>query len=360
MTKTFDGSGPSLFVTGSSRSGTELLRSLLNRHPEVHIAAETHYFEDLRPRLEGRDAATTRVLALDYFAALRGSAYGLGGAEAHVPRDRAVSELVAEAGPEAGGDALFRAHCRIAAREAGRPRPCLWGEKTPRHVFSGAEILETLPEARIVHMLRDPRAVAASYRDWENHWYDDCPTPEALRTALDREARRVRATRSATLQALSWRAATAAALALRKRYGSERVRIQGFEALIACPEAEIAELCAFAGLSQAPGMDQVGRVNSSYGGVGEGTGMDAEVTERWRGRLSPAEVWWIEKLTDPPARRLGYALEGGSAHLGFAAAEIVRTALRLPGMMAANWGRSGHHAKATWTRIRAVAGNFRL
>ena len=45
-----------VFVAGPSRSGTALVRSLLNGHPDVHIASETHFFDDLRRRVpvEGR------------------------------------------------------------------------------------------------------------------------------------------------------------------------------------------------------------------------------------------------------------------------------------------------------------------
>ena len=42
-----------IFVVGASRSGTNLVRALLNAHSTLWISAETHYFDDLRPRLPG-------------------------------------------------------------------------------------------------------------------------------------------------------------------------------------------------------------------------------------------------------------------------------------------------------------------
>ncbi len=350
--------GPALFVTGSARSGTELLRAVLNRHPRVHIAAETHYFEDLRPRLPDGDAAAARRLALAAFAGLRGSAYGLDGAEATIPPDRARADLLAEAGAQASGDALFHAHCRIAARDAGRPDPDLWGEKTPRHVFAGDRILAAFPQARIVHMLRDPRAAVASYRDWTNHWYDGRAVPEPLGAALAAEAARVAATRSITVQALMWRAAADAARALRARHGPDRVRIQSFEALLANPAEEIAALCAFAGLEPAPGMDRIGRVNSSYGPRSDAGGFEPAAATDWRARLAPAEIWWVERLTGAEAR--GYPRESRRAYPGFALVELARTARRLPAMAAANRHRAGHHAGMIMARVRPLLGNPRL
>jgi len=46
----------------------------------------------------------------------------------------------------------------FAARE-GKPR---WGEKTPAHIHRLREILSAFPKARIIHIVRDPRAVVVS------------------------------------------------------------------------------------------------------------------------------------------------------------------------------------------------------
>ena len=37
------GSKPPVFIVGSPRSGTSLLRNMLNRHPSLAICAETHF-----------------------------------------------------------------------------------------------------------------------------------------------------------------------------------------------------------------------------------------------------------------------------------------------------------------------------
>ena len=43
-----------LFICGPSRSGTTVVLSLLDAHPDVAVAPETHYFDDLRVRLAKR------------------------------------------------------------------------------------------------------------------------------------------------------------------------------------------------------------------------------------------------------------------------------------------------------------------
>ena len=44
-----------IFIVGTSRSGTSMMRDIVARHPDVWIGGETHYFDDLRVRLRGRD-----------------------------------------------------------------------------------------------------------------------------------------------------------------------------------------------------------------------------------------------------------------------------------------------------------------
>ena len=52
-----------VFVVGPTRSGTDMMRELLTRHQSVSIAAETHYFDDIRTTIDS--PSTTRVAAPD-------------------------------------------------------------------------------------------------------------------------------------------------------------------------------------------------------------------------------------------------------------------------------------------------------
>ena len=64
---------------------------------------------------------------------------------------------------------------RLARRKFGAP----WGWKEPRTTLFAAAWLEVFPEARIVHMVRDPRAAAMSIRQRELAFraHGDPPTP---------------------------------------------------------------------------------------------------------------------------------------------------------------------------------------
>ncbi len=332
-----------VFIIGSARSGTELMVQILNRHPHVMIAAETHYFDDLRPRIgaaaQQMPDAGRRAMAEAYFSRLRNGAYGLHGTE-HVQGSPAP---VAEEDPDHTGiDALFHQHCLGQARQHGKDVKNLriWGEKTPRHVFCLPEIDLAFPKARFIFMQRDPRAVIASYRDWQNHFIDPANARPSLRSALAAEEIRVQRSFSIGIASLMWRAAQRAAFCGQKRLGPERLRIQKFEDLLAEPQQQIAQVCDFLGIAPCADMQAVGRINSSYG-HDRLAGIDASTATAWQRRISDHESWIIERLCSRPMTAGGYLPFAKRVHPIALAAEIARTGARIPLAFVANRHRMG-------------------
>lgn len=349
---------PSVFVVGASRSGTELLRAVLNGHPAVRIARETHYFDDLRPRLTGGGPATPdaaeRAHILARFAVLNAGAYGYGDvrfetdpAEGTTALDQAAAALAPSA------DAIFAAHC--AGPDLSRIGPQrIWGEKTPRHIFRGAEILTALPGARLIVAVRDPRGAAASYRDWTNRWFDGTDMTAGIAQAVATEERRVRQSWSLTLSALLWRSAMTTAHRLRDEFGPDRVHLLRFEDLVTCPDQTIAALCAFLKLPVDPGMANVTVVNSSYIGRDRQGGFRAEAAARWQRALSPAEQRHIGRVCGSMMQRMGYVENAGNGHYAFSAVEFLRFGLALPRAIFANRKRIGNLPQAILARCGGI------
>ena len=290
-----------IFVVGASRSGTNLVRAVLNAHSTLWISGETHYFDDLRPRLPGNGteplAGEDRERCERYFLALSHRAFGQAGdpSESRFDRDE-LRALARELG--GSGDAYFEALCRLRAAHHGRER---WGEKTPRHVYRIDELLTAFPEAKVVCLVRDPRAVVASYKDWHG-----AAARRGVTETSELEADRERSRRSynAVLMSLLWRGVVRASFAALERHGPERVQIQRFERLAASPEDEVRALCDWLGLDYQPALLQIPVVNSSYATSGEG--VSSEPVERWRERLSPAEVGIVQSVCEPLLSELGY------------------------------------------------------
>jgi len=140
--------GP-VFVVGAGRSGTTLLRLMLDAHPSFALPPESHFVVALaspRLRLENRpDVALERVLEHPRFVRW------------DLDADR-VRAAVAERRPAALPD-LLRIVFETYADAHGKPR---WGDKTPGYVAHLPLVAKYFPDARFVHIIRDGRAVAAS------------------------------------------------------------------------------------------------------------------------------------------------------------------------------------------------------
>jgi hypothetical protein len=341
--------GPILAV-GPSRSGTSVVREILNRHTGVWIVRETHYFDDLRTRFAGRERGPLsddeRRSCEDYFLKIGHRAYG---AESDPEQSLVARADLAALAEELGGgpDAHFEAFCRLDAVSHGRT-DVRWGEKTPRHVFRIAEMLAAFPSARIVCLIRDPRAVVASYRDWtrRKELSPDLDTPWTA------DRRRARRSYHVVLGSLMWRAATNAAIAAQRSFGSDRVYHLRYEGLLTEPEACVRGLCSWLDLEYQPSMLDVPLVQSSYRAGGDSRGISTEPLERWRERLSPVEIAAVQSTCGTVMRGLGYEPEpraGGPFRVA-AAYLTLPTAVARAGL--ANRSRMGRAGSYFMRRLR--------
>ncbi len=139
---------PVPFIVGVGRSGTTMLRLMLDAHPDLAIPPETHFVPDLIEAIEdggGPDRAVEVMQSVRQWGDLQ--------MEPVEVRER--FERVSDWNP---GEAL-RAFYEIYRERQGKPR---WGEKTPAYVRKMRRIEKALPEARFIHVIRDGRDVALS------------------------------------------------------------------------------------------------------------------------------------------------------------------------------------------------------
>lgn len=138
------------FIVGTPRSGTTLLAELLARSADVHVTAETHFFR-LRCRSVREASGPLAPGAAERVRDELRSALEL-------PRDEAAAPSATD---ELRPAAIVRRAFAAAARLSGR---ALLVEKTPDHALRWRAILHCFPAARFVHLVRDPRDVALSWR----------------------------------------------------------------------------------------------------------------------------------------------------------------------------------------------------
>jgi len=143
---------PVPFVVGMNRSGTTLLRMMLDAHPDLTIPPETHFVPDLIKAAREDDATPESALEAMKSAREWGD-FGFSDEEM-LGRLRALPEI--KPGP------AVRTFYAAYTEEQGKPR---WGEKTPTYVQKMKLIQRAIPEARFVHVIRDGRDVALSVLD---------------------------------------------------------------------------------------------------------------------------------------------------------------------------------------------------
>lgn len=339
-----------------------MVRSILNGHPKVHLTGETHYFDDLRPRLaeraRGGMTVEDRRVCEDYLLAIGHRPYGHEGDPEKSRHTRAALRLQAEAvgGANVGGDAFFQAFCMLEAQREGAE---VWGEKTPRHVFRISEILGVFPNAKVVCLVRDARAVVASYRDWKNQGGFDFAADPGHEMTLAKDHERARKSYHPVIISMLWKGAIAASYSALDTFGPQRVRVQHYEHLVDDPEASIRDLAAWVGLDYDPAMQQIPMHNSSYSKFDRAHGVSTAPKERWRTTLSPSEIAVIGQVCNPLLKRAGYDILRPQGVALRAAACWLGTPWAIARAATVNHNRIANMPAYVWRRLKPSSGHRR-
>jgi hypothetical protein len=148
---------------GAGRSGTTLLRLMLNEHPDVAIPSESHFIAPLIAALGS--TATLSGASLEEALSIVIESPEWKRDFGHTP-----DELRAHVGD--GPLRIDEFVDRVFRLEVG-PEPAHWGDKTPANLYWVGPLMECFPNAHTVAIVRDPRDVYLSLRSLE--WFGDDP-----------------------------------------------------------------------------------------------------------------------------------------------------------------------------------------
>lgn len=135
-----------IFLVGAPRSGTTILQSLLAAHPKITSFPETKFFHFLwTERLKSK--LPDRLHKFFHEEINRPDLYD----ESEVYRRQITSDRIKW---------FVGILDRLAVEEGNK----IWLEKTPEHVYFIRDILNYLPDAKFIHIVRNPLDVIASMR----------------------------------------------------------------------------------------------------------------------------------------------------------------------------------------------------
>lgn len=237
-----------VFVVGVHRSGTTLLRDLLDGHPALSVLpAEGTWPTRLRPKLQQLpEAERLPALGQEWLRRLANPVnqppYWLldRTAEDESPYVRFARALMAWHAAVDETAEGWRPHLAVVLAYAWCTRDASeevrwWVEKTPTNERHLAEMRRAFPGAKVLHIVREPLAVYASHR------------------RLEESARGAFAARREVLRNL---AATYRLAIERTRRPRPEHRLLRYEELCAAPERVMGEVAAFLGIDPHPVLAQ--------------------------------------------------------------------------------------------------------
>jgi len=272
------------FIAGAAKSGTTLLVSLLDSHPELLVMPQdTAYFPTVLTKYHDRG----RRAQFDYltkeswtnvlfgFQAMRGRQD-----YAEFPKKKFLEtfEFLAFDPANANRDLLvlmMEAYARVVGMPLDRVRR--WVEKTPANRNYVPEIFNRFPNAKLLLTMRDPRALLAAQIALEN----------------TRKTRRF----SVYYVVAHWR--TAAKLAKKIRTGEIPGLVVGYEDLALDPKISMEKVCDYLEISfDREIVLNPTKVGRSWAGNSAAGTRFAEISTapvtRWQNELREDEIGWVE------------------------------------------------------------------
>ena len=272
-----------VFVLGSARSGTTLLyHMLLSSGGFAVYRAESHVFNVIVPRFgDLGDRENRRRLMKMWLRSYQCRVSGLDPQEIEV---RVMAEC------RNGGDFL-RIVMEEIARKQGVDR---WAECTPEHLLYLDQIKRELPNAKVIHIIRDGRDVALSYvkQGWTHPlWWDK---EEELLVA-----------------GLYWKWIVGRGRQNGRQISPDYLEIH-FEDLVSRPQEVLAKVSDFIDHPldydkiQRSGIGSVSKPNTSFEPSSGGNGFNP--VGRWKKDFNPADLARFEVLVGDLLQDLGYPL----------------------------------------------------
>lgn len=148
-----------ILIGGSGRSGTTLLYRMIHSHPNIALGLETNFFTQT-PYILQYFPLPRHIVSSDTFVQLIDSTHRMDKQE--------IQEIVRNSMSYPHFIENFF-HSYMKKKEKIR-----WGDKTPQNIYHLDFIRKHFPHSTFIHIIRDGRDVACSFRNSGNKTWPEC------------------------------------------------------------------------------------------------------------------------------------------------------------------------------------------
>lgn len=276
-----------VFLLCSERSGSNLIRAMMDAHPEIAAPQPLHLVRDVLSRADaveyGTEGSAEAEALLAELRARLTKQLPTGQAEPVIARVDAVTRFE----PRALMQALY-----LGLAEASGANLVFVKENELR--YAAAQIIDAFPDARFLFQVRDPRDYLASGKALRAGWFTS-------KFGSFRNAMQI------------WHEDQRFGLNLLGHFGPDRVHFQRYEDLVSDPEAVLRNACAFLKRDYAPEMiefyqreREMGPSNRIKAWRNLRQPVMSDNFDKYKMELSSREIAAVEASVGPLMDRFGY------------------------------------------------------
>jgi protein-tyrosine sulfotransferase len=257
------------FLIGSGRSGTTLLRTLLNQYAQIVIPPESHGAipNAVKKYYSGFAGEWQTLIRKSLHEFNRHKAFQMW----NLDLTKTAKKLAATRSKDQSLNALIN-HIYEDYKIIHKPNARLIGDKTPFNTLRLKWIIRLYPDAKFIYVLRDPRAVCSSF----------------ISSGLNPHLKE---------NILRWKESLAAYHIFQKSH-PQQFKLFRYEDLVASPEVTMKNICSFL---EIPFQEELLQERKGFSGDGHikhhknsQESINAKSLEKWRNQLSLDQIKTIE------------------------------------------------------------------
>jgi len=284
-----------IFIVGLPRTGTKLMRNILQGSPMIHCRISDEGFflgHSISPVISpgvrhhinkigdmSEDSNVVKLVDYMYSGKFVGTYWTmLKNGRLGVDKNQFLQEILkSDRTDKSIYEIIMRIHTNLTDTT-------ILGDRTPSHLYHVPMLMKWFPEAKVIHTFRDPRAIIASQlKRLDLHYSMVVP-----------------------YITISWIRAVRLHYTYKGLYPNNYILSQ-FEDLVSDPELKIKEICDFLNIEFHSDMLSPRKDISSFYSKKGATGFDRDTLVRWKHYLSPGIKKWIFFWTKKYLEQFGYS-----------------------------------------------------